>query len=161
MHLDESMTRQDDARSLSDLIGSQAYEQARRAMNLLLLTLAFGWIVMVPLIVWATLSGAGLARALGAVAVVVAIGFIVRAVIEARECGRHASAYVSHQLGYEIHIGCYAARLDSWQRAIWRSRIYHESRLKRPRIVWSTRLEERKLRNWEEQHGEGASNLHG
>jgi hypothetical protein len=143
--------------ALAVLIGQPAVAHARSAVASLATSFVVGWAVMMPLWVWAAISGTLVARVLAAVAVATTAGFLARAVIHGNRSARLASDHASTELGYAVRVGCYGARLDGWQRALWRARAYHESGMRRPRIVWSTRFEDRRLQEWERRHHESSS----
>ena len=138
-------TNDDGQATLPALIGAPAVAHSRRAVAYVLIAFAFGWVAMMPVWVWAAVTRELAPRIISAIAIAATVALLGKATVEARRSGRKASEYASRSLGYPIRIGCYGAGLDSWQRAIWRARVYHDLEIKRPRVVWSTRFEERRL----------------
>ena len=144
----------DQQATLPALVGTPAMAHAHSASVYVLAAFFFGWFAMMPVWIWAGLSGELTPRILSAIAIPITVGLLGKGFVEIRRSARCASEYASRSLGYSIRIGCYGLhRIDAWQRAIWRARVYHDYGIKRPRVIWSTRLEERRLRRVQQSHG--------
>ena len=117
--------------NLTPLIGDTAARLTVRGNNWQAVAALVGFLVFLPLVIWAQLGAPALTWAPAAASGALVVLGLARGALLSYRSGPAASAFVSAQLGRTVRLPGGGWRREMWERRIARARIGGDGRAKR------------------------------